>query len=86
MADAWRDFLGVWDEWQVEAVDEYRELDGERVFVPARFSARGKASGVELGQVGGKGAALFHVRDGKVTRLQLYMDRENALSDLRARG
>src|SRR5438477_9326131 len=79
MADAWRDFLGVWDEWQVEAVDEYRELDAERVFVPARFSARGKASGVELGQVGGKGAALFHVRDGKVTRLQLYMDRENAL-------
>ena len=63
MADAWRDFLGAWEEWHVGAVDEYRELDGERVFVPAHFSARGKASGLEVGQVGGKGAALFHLRD-----------------------
>ena len=28
-----------------------------------------------------KGANLFHVRDGKVTKLVLYWNRENALPD-----
>jgi hypothetical protein len=43
---------------------------------------RGKVSGLELGKIGAKGANLFHVRDGKVTRFVFYMDRENALIDL----
>jgi hypothetical protein len=29
-----------------------------------------------------KGAVLFHISDGKVTRLALYLDRERALTDL----
>jgi hypothetical protein len=61
--------------------EEYRELDGERVLVLIRFGGRGKTSGVEVGQMQSKGANLFHIRDGKVTRLVIY-DRERAFADL----
>ena len=30
VAEGWRDFLGAWDEFRIEAED-YRELDDERV-------------------------------------------------------
>jgi ketosteroid isomerase-like protein len=43
---------------------------------------RGKTSGLEVGQMQSKGATLFHVRGGKVTRLVNYFDRERALADL----
>ena len=78
MAEVFRDWLSTWEEWRVEA-EEYRELDGERVLVLFHFSARGKTSGLELGQIGTKGASLFHLRDGKVTRLVQYLDRERGL-------
>jgi ketosteroid isomerase-like protein len=81
MAEGFRDFLSAWDEVHHE-VDEYRELDGERVLVLTRFSARGKTSRVELGQVRTNAAVLFHVSSGKVTRLVLYLDREHALADV----
>ena len=71
MAEAWRAFLGAWEEYRTE-VDEYRELDGERVLVLLHLSGRGKTSGVELGEMRTKAANLFHVRGGKVTRLVLY--------------
>ena len=58
MADQFRDFLSVWEGWRVEA-EEYRELDSERVLVPFHFSARGKTSGLEVGQIWTKGATLF---------------------------
>jgi ketosteroid isomerase-like protein len=81
MADGWRDFLIGWEDFRGKA-EEYRELDGERVFVLTYFSARGEKSGLEVGQIWTKGAHLFHVRDGKVTRLVQYLDRERALADL----
>jgi ketosteroid isomerase-like protein len=63
-------------------VDDYRELDDERILVLFNRTGRGKASGVQLGQVRTKGASLFHVRDGKVTRMVHYWDRDRALADL----
>jgi ketosteroid isomerase-like protein len=81
MAEAWRDWGSAWEDFRVE-VDEYRELDGERVLVLLRRLGRGKTSGLEIGQMRTKGASLFQVRDGKVTRLITYFDRERALADL----
>jgi ketosteroid isomerase-like protein len=77
MAESFRDWLSTWQEWRVEA-EEYRELDAERVLVLFHFSARGKTSGLEVGQLGTKGASLFHLRGGKVTRLVQYLDRAKA--------
>lgn len=81
MSEGWRQFLSTWDEFHQEA-DEYLELDHERVLVVFRFSGRGKTSGLELGQMRSRGAGLFHVRDGKVTRFVVYANRERALADL----
>jgi ketosteroid isomerase-like protein len=81
MAKTMRDFLSTWEEFRSEA-EEYRKLDDEQVLVFARFGGRGKTSGVELGQVLTKGAELFQVREGRVTRLVIYWDRERAFADL----
>ena len=37
---------------------------------------------MEVGQVRTRGASLFHVRDGQVTRIVQYFDRDHALADL----
>jgi ketosteroid isomerase-like protein len=80
MAEAWREALSAFEELRTEA-DEYRALDAERVLVLMHFRGRGKTSGLELGDIHMKGANLFHVRGGKVTRLVLYWDRERAFAD-----
>ena len=77
----WRDYLRAWEEYSVE-VEEYRELDSERVLVLVRVSGSGKTSGLELAQMGASGASLFHFRGGKVTRFVNYFDRNRALADL----
>ncbi len=81
MAAAWREWLGAWREFQVQA-DEYRELDKDRVLVLCRFAGRGKTSGLEIGQVWTKGASAFQIQNGKVTKLFLYTDYQWALADL----
>jgi ketosteroid isomerase-like protein len=81
MAQSFGEFLATWDDYRVE-VDEYRELDGERVLVLLRASGRGKTSGLDLGEMRTAGATLFHVDAGTVTRLVIYPYRERALVDL----
>ncbi|HET8822969.1 MAG TPA: nuclear transport factor 2 family protein [Thermoleophilaceae bacterium] len=78
MAEGWRDWLAAWEDFRQE-VDEYRELDDERVLVLFRFSGRGRTSGLDLAQMHPLGAGVFHVRDGKVTRFVGYLDHERAL-------
>jgi ketosteroid isomerase-like protein len=81
LRQGYRDYLSAWHEYRVEA-DEFRELDRERVLVLVRRSGRGKTSGLDLGQMRTAGAAVFHLHEGKVTRLIAYGSRERALADL----
>jgi len=75
---AMRSLFGALEDFRNEAED-YRELDAERVLVLTNVSARGKASGLALNQ---KGAEVFEIHAGKVTRLVTFFDRANALADL----
>jgi ketosteroid isomerase-like protein len=81
MVQAWADFLDAWEAHRVK-VDEYRELDHERVLTLGHFEARGRASGVGVQDFSPKGANLFTVRGGKVTGLVIYFDQDRALADL----
>jgi ketosteroid isomerase-like protein len=81
MAEAWQRWLEAWEDYRVES-EEYRQLDDERVLVLNRYSGRGKTSGLDVAQTGTSGANVFYLRDGMVTKLVLYWDRDRALADL----
>jgi ketosteroid isomerase-like protein len=81
MVEGARSWMSAWNEWRAEA-DEYRELDAERVLVLSHVSARGKTSGLEIGQMQARLTSVMHVRDGKVTRWVVYFNRDRALTDL----
>jgi ketosteroid isomerase-like protein len=85
MAEAVRETLRAYKHLRMEA-DEFRELDDERVLVLEHFSGRGRVSGLELGQMRTHSVHVFHVRDSKVTKLVVYMDRDRALADLGLEG
>ena len=81
MAKDWGGYISAFEEFHHKA-DEYLDLDTERVLVLQRLIGRGKTSGLDLDQVQSQGGAvLFHIRDGKVTRLVGYFHRERALAD-----
>jgi ketosteroid isomerase-like protein len=81
MAEAYGDFLSAWDDVRTD-VEEYRDIDSERVLVLTHTSGRGKTSGLELGPISANTAVLFHLGGGKVTRLVLYWERTHAFADL----
>jgi ketosteroid isomerase-like protein len=81
LAKAWGAWMSAWENLRIE-VDEYRDLGDERVLVLARKHGRGKQSGLEIDEMHAKGAATCYVRGGKVTRMDLYYNRENAFIDL----
>jgi ketosteroid isomerase-like protein len=81
MAGSWREILTVWEDVRTH-VDELRELDDERVFALLNWTGRGRTSRFDLTQVPWTGANVFHLRNGRVTRLVLYWDRDRALADL----
>ena len=80
--------LSVFDAWEDArtGAEQYRELDDERVLVLTRVSGRGKTSGVDLEHMRTWGAALFYIRDGKVTKHVVYWDRDRAFTDLGLEG
>src|SRR5579872_2014310 len=68
LADGMRELLSVWQDARV-TVDEYRELDHDRVLVLLRYSGRGKTSRLELDTLSTLGADLVQVQAGKVVRI-----------------
>jgi ketosteroid isomerase-like protein len=85
MAETMRSILNTWENARIEA-DEYIELEDERVLVLNHLSGRGKTSGLDVGQMKRNGAAILHIRDGRVTRYVSYNDRDRALADLGRQG
>ena len=85
MVASYRDFLSAWEDLRFK-VDEYPELDEERVLVLGHYMGRGKRSGVELGQITRKMAAVLSIKDARVRRLVNYSDRDRALGDLGLEG
>jgi len=81
MAETMHGILNPWENARIEA-DEYIELDDEHVFVLNHLSGQGKTSGLDVGQMKRNGAAILHIRRGKVTRYASYNDRDRALADL----
>jgi ketosteroid isomerase-like protein len=81
VTEALRAILNAWDDFRADA-DEFRELDDERVLVLTRRSGRGKTSGVELDKLQTRGATVFHVRDGRVTKMVVYWERDTGVDDL----
>ena len=81
LAEDWRTTLAAWDNLSMTA-EEYRELDDEQIIVLHRFRARGKMSGLPIDEGLTKGAVLFAVRQGRVSRLVVYLRRDSAFADL----
>jgi ketosteroid isomerase-like protein len=84
MAEGARSAMEVFADHRNEA-EEYRELDEHRVLVFDRRSGKLKHSGIGFGALTDfpvRAAHLFHIQNGKVTRVVVYLNRERALADL----
>jgi ketosteroid isomerase-like protein len=75
------EFLNEWEDFRI-AADDFREIAGERVLVLDHRTGHSKTSGLELEAMRTDGARVFHIRDGKVTRIVVYFDRSPAFADL----
>ena len=81
MWQGWREILSAWEDWGVADID-YRELDHQRILALVRVAGRGKSSGVDAAELGGKVANVFHIQNGVVTKLVVYWEVDLALTDL----
>jgi ketosteroid isomerase-like protein len=70
---SWNDMFG--EDWEA-SVEEAEPVDDERVFVTGWMNARGSGGGVPVEQ---RFWLLMNVRDGKVSRSEVYTDRNRAL-------
>ena len=71
----WRQWLGPWEHMAFEQ-EAYFDAE-DKVVVFQRMLARGKTSGAEAGF--GDYAQVWTLRDGRVTRMKFYADRDEAL-------
>ena len=81
MTEVWTTMLRAWVDLRA-IPEEVRELDDGRILVYLRNEGRGKGSGIDIHGISARSANVFTVRDGKVTRLELYWEREDAVADL----
>ncbi len=71
----WRDWLTAWETWEV-GVAEYIDLDADRVLATYDARARSKTAQVD---VDFHPAHLMTFDDGKVARVELFLNRVDAL-------
>ena len=57
-------------------IEEIRELEPGLVFMTANYGGSGRASGAEVRD---RRAYLYRVEDGKITRIQLFLTKDQAL-------
>lgn len=81
MARLWAGVLNVYER-AYPKVDEYRELDDERVLVLYRTHGVGKVSGLEVSRLEGTQASLFHLCEQKATHLTIWWGWDRAFADL----
>ncbi|MFL5908546.1 MAG: nuclear transport factor 2 family protein [Solirubrobacterales bacterium] len=75
IVSTWSEALTAWETFVFE-IEETRELGDGRILVLTRSRGRSKGAGVEIeGQHGN----IYTVRNGKLTRIEQYMDRSEAL-------
>jgi hypothetical protein len=70
----WAEMTGRYERFHLDILD-INEISGGRVFLPVVLSVRAEA-GEERAVDGG---AIFTLRDGLVTRLEMFGDRQQAL-------
>jgi ketosteroid isomerase-like protein len=81
-----RDWLvDIAEDWETQSVElhEIHELDSGEVLLEARLHIRYRGSGVEVDELG---AWLCEFRDGLVSRIRFYSDRERALAAVGTAG
>jgi ketosteroid isomerase-like protein len=81
MGRAWGSMVSAWEDLRADP-EEFRELDDGRVLVLLKNTGRGKGSGIEIDEISTRAANVFTIRGGKVTRLTLYWDRDQAIEEL----
>ena len=70
----WQEWVSAWDTWVMTPTD-FVEVDDERVLVGMEVRARSKTHQVEFSV---DGANLLTLRNGKVTRVELFFDQSRA--------
>jgi hypothetical protein len=73
--NAFRDWFSAWESWVATPTD-FIDVDENRVLVMLDVRARSKTHQVEMPI---EGANLMTLRDGKLERLELFFDRDEAL-------
>ena len=71
----WSDWLSSWQSWFIET-EEFIALSGDRVLALTVNRATSKTEEVEMVF---KGASIWTLRKGKIRRMELFLERKQAL-------
>ena len=82
LAEGWRSFLAAWDDFRIEH-DGIVAGPGGTYALLLRLCGRGKGSGLEIDA---EVANVVSMRGGRLTRLEMFWDRDAALRAVRAGG
>jgi len=77
----WREWLSPWESYRIDA-EEFIDA-GEQVVVLARVRARTRRGGVEMEHAPG---AVWTVEDGRIRRIEFYLEASQALAAAGGRG